>query len=75
MDEKTKERFKWKFYSLAIHLNLVILLAAIAVIGFFLAPKTYNLVITAVLVVVVILLSLYFAKRYRVIKKWLDEQD
>lgn len=46
MDEKTKERFKWKFYSLAIHLNLVILLAAVAVIGFFLAPKPYNLAIT-----------------------------
>ncbi len=75
MDEKTKERFKWKFYSLAIHLNLVILLAAVAVIGFFLAPKPYNLAITAVIFVIVILLSLYFAKRYRATKKWLDEQD
>jgi uncharacterized membrane protein len=75
MDEKTKERFKWKFYSLAIHLNLIILLAAIAVIGFFLAPKPYNTVTAVVLVIIVIGLSLYFRQRYYATKKWLDEQE
>jgi hypothetical protein len=75
MDEKTKERFKWKFYSLAIHLNVIILLAAIAVIGYFLAPHPYNLVISVVLVIIVIGLSLYFRHRYFATKKWLDEQE
>ncbi|HTY14739.1 MAG TPA: hypothetical protein VMC42_03440 [Methanoregulaceae archaeon] len=75
MDEKTKERFKWKFYSLAIHLNLIILLAAIAVIGFFLAPHPYNTVMAVILVIIVIGLSLYFRQRYYATKKWLDEQE
>jgi membrane protein YdbS with pleckstrin-like domain len=75
MDEKTKERFKWKFYSLAILLNLIILLAAVAVIGFFLGPKPYNTAIAGVLLIMVVVLSLYFAKRYRATKEWLDEQD
>ena len=75
MDEKTKERFKWKFYTLTILLNLFILLAAIAVIGFFLVPKPYNIILAVVLLLVVIVLSLYFAKRYRATKKWLDEQN
>ncbi|HVP94933.1 MAG TPA: hypothetical protein VMS89_07165 [Methanoregulaceae archaeon] len=75
MDEKTKEGFKLKFYTLVILLNLVVLLAALAVVGFFLAPKPYNIVIAVVLLLVVIALSLYSARRYRVTKKWLDEQD
>jgi len=75
MDEKTKERFKWKFYSLAIHLNLIILLAAIAIIGLFLAPHPYNLVLAVVLAVIVSGLSLYFRQRYFATKKWLDEQE
>jgi hypothetical protein len=75
MDEKIKERLKWKFYSLAIHLNLIILLAAVAVIVFFLAPKPYNTIIAAVLLITVVVYSLYFARSYRVTKKWLDERD
>jgi membrane protein YdbS with pleckstrin-like domain len=75
MDEKTKERFRGKFYILAILLNLIILLAAVAVIGFFLGPKPYNIAIAGVLLILVVVLSLYFARRYRATKEWLHEQD
>jgi membrane protein YdbS with pleckstrin-like domain len=74
MDETTNERFKWKFYVLTIMLNLIVLIAACAVIGFFLAPKPYNIGIAAILLLVVLVLSIYFIKRYHVTKKWLNQQ-
>jgi O-antigen/teichoic acid export membrane protein len=75
MDETTKERLKWKFYVLAILLNLIVLLAAFALIGFFIAPGPYNLVIAMVLLLIVLVLSVYFTKKYRIAKQWLDQQE
>jgi hypothetical protein len=75
MDETTKERLKWKFYVLAIMLNLIVLLAAFALIGFFIVPRPYNQVIAMVLFLIVLVLSVYFAKRYRMTKQWLDQQE
>jgi L-asparagine transporter-like permease len=75
MDETTKERLKWKFYVLAIMLNLIVFLAVFAVIGFFIAPRPYNQVIAIVLFLIVLMLSVYFVKRYRMAKQWLDQQE
>jgi len=43
MDETAKEQFKWKFYRLAIQLNAIILLVALAILSFFLTPEPYRL--------------------------------
>ena len=42
MDETAKEQFKWKFYRLAVELNAIILLVALAVVSSFLVPMTYG---------------------------------
>jgi hypothetical protein len=43
MDAETKDELRWRFYKVAIHLNAVILLAALIVIAFFLVPEPYRL--------------------------------
>ena len=72
MDETSKEQYKWKFYRLAVQLNVIILLAALAVLSLFLSravphscrdyparPRPPAL--------------LYFVISYRLTKAWLDE--
>lgn len=74
MDTATKERFKWKFYRLAMLLNLVILLVAVGVIAFFTAPADYRIPSFLILMVAAIVMGIYFWGKYRETRKWLEEQ-
>jgi len=73
MDENAKEQFKWKFYRLAVQLNAIILLVALAILFFFLAPEPYRLPALIVLLALALVLSWDFVKSYRLTKAWLDE--
>ena len=73
MDEQSKEQFKWKFYRLAVQLNAIILLVALAVLFLFLAPAPYRLPVVAIMLVVAAVLSWNFTMSYRATKAWLDE--
>jgi len=73
MDETTKEQFKWKFYRLAVQLNAIILLVALAVIFFFLIPDPYRLPAVIVTLAIARVLSWNFILKYRATRAWLDE--
>lgn len=75
MDEATKERFKWKFYRLAVLANLAILFVAIGFIALFKAPEDYSLPLAAGLFIMAGLLIVYFRGQYKVTKSWLDENQ
>jgi len=64
MEEAAKKRFKWKFYLLSLELNLIVLLVALAVVAFFKAPPTWNVLLMAALLVMAAVLGLYFRKDY-----------
>ncbi len=74
MDAKAKELFRWKFYSLALQLNAIILLVALAVLAFFLAPPAWRYPAAGILLVCAGALTLVFRKKYAGTKAWLDEQ-
>ncbi|WP_292371103.1 hypothetical protein [Methanoregula sp. UBA64] len=73
MDEQSKEQFKWKFYRLAIQLNAIILLVALAILFVFLAPQPYRLPAVVIMLVVAAVLSWNFIGKYRATKAWLHE--
>jgi len=73
MDETTKEQFKWKFYRLAVQLNAIILLVALAILSVFLIPPPYGLPAATVMLVIALVLSWNFVLNYRSTKAWLDE--
>ncbi len=73
MDDATKERFKWKFYKLALLLNVVILGYALAVIALFMG-RTYALPLFGLLVVASSVLAFVFMQQYRREKAWLMAQ-
>lgn len=73
MDEDNKKKFKMKFYFLAVQLNAIILLFALAVILFFIGPVQYRIPLILVMIIIAIVLSLTFIKKYNETKKWLDE--
>ena len=73
MDETAKEQFKWKFYRLAVELNAIILLVALAVVSYFLVPMTYRLPAVIVMLAIALVLSWNFIINYRLTKAWLDE--
>jgi hypothetical protein len=73
MDETSKEQFKWKFYRLAIQLNAIILLVALAILFAFLAPQPYRLPAVVIMLVVAAVLSWNFIGKYRATKAWLHE--
>lgn len=77
MDERAKTEFRWKFYRLAIELNAIILLVALAILFLFLLPQRmesirYPLII--VMLVIAGILALDFRKRYLQTRAWLHEQ-
>ena len=74
MEEDVKTRFKWKFYHLTIELNIIILLVAMSIIVFFLFHSPYSIPIIIGMLIVALILSLDFFKKYKATKKWLDEQ-
>jgi hypothetical protein len=73
MDETAKEQFKWKFYRLAVQLNAIILLAALAVLSWFLVPAPYGIPACVVLLIIALVLSWNFVISYRLTRAWLDE--
>jgi putative effector of murein hydrolase LrgA (UPF0299 family) len=74
MDEGTKTRFKWKFYRLIIELNIIILLLAVSIMVFFIFHSPYIIAIIIGMLIVALILTLDFLKKYKETKKWLDEQ-
>jgi len=74
MDEDAKTRFKWKFYRLTIQLNIIILTVAISVIVFFIFHSPYSIPIIIGMLILALILSLDFYKKYKETKKWLEEQ-
>ncbi|HOP66403.1 MAG TPA: hypothetical protein PLM96_02410 [Methanoregulaceae archaeon] len=75
MDEATRERFKWRFYRLAVLLNLVILLVAIGFVALFKAPEGYAIPLAAALFLLAGILVVYFRGQYRLTKSWLEENQ
>jgi hypothetical protein len=74
MDAKAKEQFRWKFYSLALQLNAIILLVALAVLSFFLVPIQYRYPAVFALLATAGILTYLFRKKYTATRAWLDEQ-
>ena len=74
MDEGTKEHFRWKFYSLTMLLNLVVLLFAFAVISFYLAPQAFRIPFAVIFLVIAFVLIIYVRGKYRETRSWLDKQ-
>ncbi len=77
MDAQAKDRFRWKFYRLAVELNIIILLVAVSVLFLFLLPErleSYRLSLIAVMLLAAVIISIDFRKRYRETRAWLHEQ-
>ena len=72
MDLATKEKFKWKFYRLAVLLNIIILLVAIGILALFWSPETYRLPVVLLIGLLVVGLTWYFWGQYRKTRDWLD---
>lgn len=75
MDTATKEQFKWKFYRLAMLLNLVVLLIAAGAIALFIAPADYRVPSFLILLTAAIISGIYFRSKYRETREWLEEQQ
>jgi len=77
MDAKAKDLLRWKFYRLAVELNIIILLVAMSVLIFFILPERlerYRLLLTVIMLLAAAIISLDFRKRYQETKIWLQEQ-
>jgi uncharacterized membrane protein YqjE len=74
MEEDAKTQFRWKFYGLAVELNIIVMLVALSVIIFFIIHSPYTLLAVLVMLVLALVLSLDFAKRYKETKTWLYTQ-
>ena len=73
MNEDEKTQFKWKFYRLTIQLNIIILLVAGSIIGFFIIHSPYTVPFILGMLILALILSLDFVKKYRKTKTWLEE--
>lgn len=73
MDEPTKERFKWKFYKLAVILNIIVILVAVGFVALFKAPQGFAIPLALIFFVLAVILGYYFRKGYHTTKAWLDE--
>jgi hypothetical protein len=74
MDAKAKDQFRWKFYRLAVQLNAIILLVALSALALFLFPGQYRIPAVIIMLVLALVLSVDFRKKYRETKAWLHEQ-
>jgi membrane protein YdbS with pleckstrin-like domain len=74
MEEDAKALFRWKFYGLTVELNIIVLLVALSVIVFFIVRSPYTPIAILVMLILALVLSLDFAKRYRETKAWLYAQ-
>jgi len=73
MDESKKEKFKMKFYFLAVQLNAIILIFAVGIMLLFISPVEYRIPIFVITILITFVLSFYFIKKYKETKAWLDE--
>jgi cell division protein FtsW (lipid II flippase) len=73
LDEDNKVKFKTKFYYLAVELNAIILFIALSFMIFFIGPVEYRVPIIVILILIALVLSLNFKKRYTETKAWLEE--
>jgi len=74
MDEDAKARFKLKFYGLTVELNIIVLLLAMSVVIFFIIPSQYTLPVIIIMLILAMVISLDFVKRYKKTKIWLYAQ-
>ncbi|MDO9324841.1 MAG: hypothetical protein Q7T80_07770 [Methanoregula sp.] len=74
MEENAKVQFKWKFYRLTIELNIIVMLVALSIIIFFIIHSPYTLPAILGMLVLALILSIDFSKRYKETKAWLNEQ-
>ncbi|MDO9034666.1 MAG: hypothetical protein Q7U51_05635 [Methanoregula sp.] len=74
MDEDAKARLKLKFYGLTVELNIIVLLAAMSIAIFFIIHSPYTLPVIIVMLILALVLSLDFVKRYRETKAWIYAQ-
>jgi len=73
LNEDNKKKFKIKFYYLAVQLNAIILLFALSVVAFLIGPGQYRIPVTTILILIALILSMNFRKKYKATKAWLDE--
>ena len=77
MDAQAKDRFRWKFYRLAVELNIIILLVAVSVLFLFILPErleSYRFSLIAVMLIAAAIISIDFRKRYSETRAWLHAQ-
>jgi cell division protein FtsW (lipid II flippase) len=73
MDEDNKKKFRMKYYFLVVQLNAIILFFALGVILFFIGPVQLRIPLFIVFILITLVLSLNFIKKYKETKAWLDE--
>ena len=71
MEEDAKARFKLKFYGLTVELNIIVLLVAMSIAIFFIIHSPYTLPVIIVMLILALVFSIDFVKRYRKTKTWL----
>ena len=74
MEEDAKARFKLKFYGLTVELNIIVLLVAMSIAIFFIIHSPYTLPTVIVMLILALVFSVDFVKRYRKTKGWLYAQ-
>jgi Ca2+/Na+ antiporter len=74
MEDDAKARFRWKFYGLTVELNIIVMLFAMSIVVFFIIHSQYTIAAVLAMLVLALVLSLDFAKRYRETKVWLYAQ-
>ncbi len=62
------------FTGLLLQLNIIILLVAMSIIVFFIVHSPYSVPIIIGMLILALILSLDFFKKYKDTKKWLDKQ-
>jgi len=62
-----------KFYYLAVELNVIILFIALSFMIFFIGPVQYRIPLIILFILIALVLSLHFKKRYTETKAWLEE--
>jgi uncharacterized membrane-anchored protein YitT (DUF2179 family) len=75
MEDDAKVRFKRKFYGLTVELNIIVMLVALSVIVFFIIRSPYTLPAILAMLVLTLVVSLDFAKRYKEMKAWIYAQQ
>jgi len=74
MEEDAKAQFRWKFYGLTVELNIIVMLVALSIVVFFIIRSPYTPPAVIAMLVLALVLSLHFAKRYKETKTWLYAQ-